>query len=89
MSSRTNTGASRRSRGSSGGGGSGCLVNAYARFKDTPGTTRVATQEEIHAKDANLSIPLIVYAALLTALHSWPESTQRTPESLWKIFELS
>jgi type I restriction-modification system DNA methylase subunit len=33
---------------------------AYEQFKDEAGFTRVATQEEIRAKDGNLSIPLYV-----------------------------
>ena len=33
---------------------------AYEKFKDEPGLTRVATLEEIRAKDGNLSIPLYV-----------------------------
>ena len=36
------------------------IVKAYQRFKDEPGFTRVATLEEIRAKEANLSIPLYV-----------------------------
>ena len=36
------------------------IVQAYEQFKDEPGFTRVATLEEIRAKDGNLSIPLYV-----------------------------
>jgi type I restriction enzyme M protein len=36
------------------------IVNAYEKFKDEPGFTRVVTLEEIRAKDGNLSIPLYV-----------------------------
>lgn len=36
------------------------IVEAYKAFKDEPGFTRVATLEEIRAKDGNLSIPLYV-----------------------------
>ncbi len=36
------------------------IVKAYERFKDEPGFTRVATLEELRAKDGNLSIPLYV-----------------------------
>ncbi len=36
------------------------IVKAYERFADEPGFTRVATLEEIRAKDGNLSIPLYV-----------------------------
>ena len=37
-----------------------CIVAAYRAFKDEPGFTRVATLEEIRARDGNLSIPLYV-----------------------------
>jgi len=36
------------------------IVAAYRQFKDEPGFTRVATLEEIRARDGNLSIPLYV-----------------------------
>jgi type I restriction enzyme M protein len=36
------------------------IVRAYEKFKDEPGLARVATLEEIRAKDGNLSIPLYV-----------------------------
>lgn len=36
------------------------IVKAYAGFQDEPGLARVATLEEIRAKDGNLSIPLYV-----------------------------
>jgi len=36
------------------------ILKAYQRFKDEPGFTRVATVEEIRAKEGNLSIPLYV-----------------------------
>jgi type I restriction enzyme M protein len=39
------------------------IVQAYEQFKDEPGFTRVATLEEIRAKDGNLSIPLYVAPA--------------------------
>lgn len=38
-------------------------MKAYERFKDEPGFTRVATLEELRAKDGNLSIPLFVAPA--------------------------
>lgn len=34
------------------------IVQAYEQFKDVAGFTRVATLEEIRAKDGNLNIPL-------------------------------
>jgi type I restriction enzyme M protein len=46
------------------------IVNAYEKFKDEPGFTRVATLEEIRAKDGNLSIPL---AAMAVAGVNLPE----------------
>lgn len=36
------------------------IVGAYKHFKDEPGPARVATLDEIRAKDGNLSIPLYV-----------------------------
>jgi type I restriction enzyme M protein len=36
------------------------IAKAYEKFKDEPAFTRVATLEQIHAKDGNLSIPLYV-----------------------------
>ena len=36
------------------------IVKVYEQFEDEPGFTRVATLEEIRAKDGNLSIPLYV-----------------------------
>lgn len=39
------------------------IVKAYQAFKDEPGFTRVATLEDLRAKDGNLSIPLYVAPA--------------------------
>ncbi len=39
------------------------IVAAYRNFADQPGLARVASLEEIRAKDGNLSIPLYVAAA--------------------------
>jgi len=39
------------------------IVQAYERFKDEPGFTRVVTLEKIRTKDGNLSIPLYVALA--------------------------
>jgi type I restriction enzyme M protein len=36
------------------------IVEAYEKFKDEPSFTRVATREEIRAKEGNLSIPLYI-----------------------------
>ena len=73
------------------------IVEAYKAFKDEPGFTRVATLEEIRAKDGNLSIPLYVasqatevreeragYAAggLPGAISAWLESSQQVRAAL-------
>lgn len=73
------------------------IVEAYKAFKDEPGFARVATLEEIRAKDGNLSIPLYVaapateareeragYAAngLPSALQAWLESSQQVRTAL-------
>lgn len=39
------------------------IVQAYERFKDEPGFTRVVTLEKIRTKDGNLSTPLYVALA--------------------------
>ena len=36
------------------------IVKVYKQFKDEPGFTRIATLEEVRAKDGNLRIPLHV-----------------------------
>jgi type I restriction enzyme M protein len=72
------------------------IVEAYKAFKDEPGFARVATLEEIRAKDGNLSIPLYVapqateareeragYAAGLPgAISAWLESSQQVRKAL-------
>ena len=73
------------------------IVKAYGKFKDEPGFTRVASLEEIRAKDGNLSIPLYVtpqtlgtreeradYAAngLPDALSAWLASSQQVRAAL-------
>ena len=73
------------------------IVKAYEQFADEPGFTRVATLEEIRAKDGNLSIPLYVapqalgthperadYAAngLPDALSAWLASSQQVRAAL-------
>jgi type I restriction enzyme M protein len=79
------------------------IVRAYEQFKDEPGFTRVATLEEIRAKDGNLSIPLYVAPAanggsdsnsaaadkpnLTVALDGWLESSSAVRQSLVKLFE--
>ena len=67
------------------------IVKAYEAFKDEPGFTRVATLEEIRAKDGNLSIPLYVApgetvqtvecssgTSLAGSLESWLTSRSRS-----------
>lgn len=73
------------------------IVKAYKAFKEVPGFTRVATLDDIRAKDGNLSIPLYVtpqatetheeradYAAngLPDAISAWLESSQRVRVAL-------
>jgi len=77
------------------------IVHAYEQFKSEPGFTRVATLEEIRAKDGNLSIPLYVAPAanggsdansavagqtgLPEALNGWLESSKNVQKSLKSI----
>jgi type I restriction enzyme M protein len=76
------------------------VVQAYEGFKDEPGFTRVATLEEIRAKDGNLSIPLYVAPAgnggleispgadttsLPAALAGWLESSRNVRDSLHSL----
>jgi len=73
------------------------IVKAYQAFKDEPGFTRVATLDDIRAKDGNLSIPLYVapqttetheeradYAAngLPDAISAWLESSRQVRAAL-------
>lgn len=72
------------------------IVQAYEKFQDVPGFTRVATLEEIRAKDGNLSIPLYIAPvatttetgektnapALESALAGWLESSKAVRGSL-------
>ena len=78
-----------------------CIVQAYERFENEPGFARVASREEIRAKDGNLSIPLYVTPApslavgeerttyrtegLQHALDGWLASRQTVAESLRAI----
>ena len=65
------------------------IVRAYERFKDEPGFTRVATLEEIRAKDGNLSIPLYVAPASSAGLQRGKEQATtarmacRRPSDAW------
>jgi type I restriction enzyme M protein len=74
------------------------VVNAYVGFKNDPGFARVATIEEIGAKDFNLSIPLFVEldptngtgvaqkAALLSgAMNDWLTSSDAVAAALKTI----
>ena len=81
----------------------GHIVKASARFKDEPGFTRVATLEEIRAKDGNLSIPLYVaglsdasqagkspaQAGLAAALEDWLGSSQQVRRTLANLKTLT
>ena len=71
------------------------IVQAYEQFRDEHGLTRVATLEEIRAKDGNLSIPLYVASTaptengeksestnLVDVLESWLESSARVQVTL-------
>ncbi len=71
------------------------IVRAYVQFKDDPSFTRVATLEEVRAKDGNLSIPLYVgpseknevstaseVSDVEDALSAWIESAQHVRSSL-------
>ena len=76
------------------------VVKAYEQFKDEPGFTRVATLEDIRAKDGNLSIPLYittvagetqingdsVSSSLPDALSGWLESSNRVRASFGELF---
>ena len=77
------------------------ILKAYQRFKDEPGFTRVATIEELRAKDGNLSIPLYVAptanigasanptaateTSLTGSLNDWMESSRKVRESLHRL----
>jgi type I restriction enzyme M protein len=76
------------------------VVKAYERFADEPGFARVATREEVRAKDGNLSIPLYVARrenvarepgteyraeALPAALDAWLESSRQVREALSRL----
>jgi len=78
------------------------IIQAYERFKEEPGFTRVAPQEEIRAKDGNLSIPLYVATAtspgnetpvergpslLDSALLKWLETCQVVRCSIEELLE--
>ena len=79
------------------------VVQAYEQFKDEPGFTRVATLEEIRAKDGNLSIPLYIApqaivdpppggksdASLETALGAWLESSNKLKVVMNELLEKS
>lgn len=78
------------------------IVQAYQRFKDELGLARVATLEEIHAKDGNLSIPLYVtpvtgeaatkgnlpQSNLPDALAGWLESSKTVKNAVKKAVKL-
>ena len=51
------------------------ILSVYQAFQDEPGFTRVATPEEIRAKDGNLSIPLYVSPLTPVALTETAEES--------------
>jgi type I restriction enzyme M protein len=74
------------------------IVKAYEQFKDEPGFTRVATLEEIRAKDGNLSIPLYIASAatgnnhevkarvdLAGSMDQWRKSSTAVGQSLAEL----
>jgi type I restriction enzyme M protein len=77
------------------------IVQAYEQFKDEPGFTRVATLEEVRAKDGNLSIPLYVAPAandgsganvtaadkpdLIMVLNGWLENSSTLRQALKRL----
>ncbi len=77
------------------------IVQAYDNFKDEPGLARVATLEEIRAKDGNLSIPLYVAPSageattsgnltqsnLLDALSGWLESSNNVKNAIKSLIQ--
>lgn len=73
------------------------IVKAYQAFKNEPGFTRVATLEDLRAKDGNLSIPLYVapqamevrqdqpgytVGGLPEAITAWLDSSQQVRAAL-------
>ena len=60
------------------------IVKAYERFKDEPGFARVATLEEIRAKEGNLSIPLYVAAKGNEARERVRNTGSRRCPQLWR-----
>lgn len=58
------------------------IVGAYKAFKDDGGFTRIATLEEIRAKDTNLSIPLYVALAANVGLSEGGKNGSSLPIAL-------
>lgn len=80
------------------------IVKAYQSFKDEPGFTRLATLEDIRAKEGNLSIPLYVapqamemrqdaagYAVggLPEAITAWLDSSQQVWTALYGFLDIA
>ena len=65
------------------------IVKAYEKFKDEPGFTRVATPEEIRAKDGNLSIPLYVAPQVIVDASPGEAGTTSLPATLGGWLESS
>jgi type I restriction enzyme M protein len=76
------------------------IVSAYRAFEDVPGFARIATNEEVIGKNANLSIPLYVRAwngsvkgsgdgtSLQHAIARWWESSEALRVSMDELFEV-
>jgi type I restriction enzyme M protein len=77
------------------------IANAYHAFTDIPGLARVATLDEIHINDGNLSIPLYVrgkaaseakgvYAAtgLKEAVSAWDESSKKLGQKMENLLKI-
>jgi len=79
------------------------IVAGYREFKNEPGFTRVATLEEILAKDYHLSLPLYVRPqnaagarngqsgngdGLREAINAWLESSRKLRKTMERLFKM-
>lgn len=78
------------------------IVTAYRDFKDFPGFAQVATNDEIRAKNCNLSIPMYVQPLksngatkagatggdLKQAIADWQKSSKALRKSMGELFEM-
>lgn len=65
------------------------IVKAYEQFKDEPGLARVASLEEIRAKDGNLSIPLYVSPVTEETDHGGKPTDSSLPDAVSNWLESS